>query len=124
MAIMGAYCKAYPASRLRAFPAWQEKVAPLKAIRDTEGIEESKSACEEEIEYFYLQEDCVVTAGIFRDENIAFDEITADWKRFCCDELKFAVPSYLSEAPAGRAEAGQLATDEAVTSNGSNNAVV
>src|SRR5215470_6256594 len=93
MATMGSYCKAYPATRLRQFTGWSEKVAPLRACPADGGAEEDNS--EQGMEYFYLQENYTVTAGIFLDENIAFSDITPEWKDFCHSQLNFSVPAYV-----------------------------
>lgn len=45
-------------------------------------------------DFLYLQENYVVTDGIFKDENIIFDKITPQWKEFCQSNLAFEMPIY------------------------------
>lgn len=75
MAKMGKYCKAYPTERFRAFPNWTEKMQSARG-------------------HLYLQENFVVTDGIFLDERIVFDEVTPEWVDFCKTTLQFEVPSF------------------------------
>ena len=42
----------------------------------------------------YLQENYVVTDGIFKDQNIIFDNVTDEWKEFCHGTLQFEIPNY------------------------------
>jgi len=97
MAEMGSYCKAYRAEDLRKFAGWVEKAEPLVVRRRPSSEEEPErqndNSAAEETSYFYLQENFMVTAGIFRDQKIAFDHVTDEWKEFCKNVLKFEVPS-------------------------------
>ena len=45
-------------------------------------------------DFLYLQENCVVMDGIFKDENIIFDNVTLAWKDFCDNTLLFEIPVY------------------------------
>jgi hypothetical protein len=58
-----------------------------------------------------LQENYVVTDGIFKDENIIFDDVTDEWKEFCTKELEFEIPEYepieIPEAEEGEGEKGE-----------------
>jgi len=45
-------------------------------------------------DFLYLQENYVVTDGIFKDENIIFDKVTLAWKDFCDNTLLFEIPVY------------------------------
>ncbi len=47
-------------------------------------------------DYLYLQENYVVTDGIFKDEHVIFDNVTAEWIEYCQQALKFEVPVYAS----------------------------
>jgi hypothetical protein len=80
--ITSAYSKVYPLSRFREFSAWREKTA----LKHTEGPES----------YAFLHENFVVTADIFVDEQIVFDEITPEWIDFCTNFLGFSVPVDIS----------------------------
>jgi hypothetical protein len=55
--------------------------------------------------FLYLQENYLVTDGIFKEENIIFDNITAEWKKFCQNTLLFELP--VDEAVEVQASAGQ-----------------
>ncbi|UKP00587.1 hypothetical protein [Nostoc sp. UHCC 0870] len=74
---IGTYCKAYLLEQLRQYPKWQETT-------ENQLTEES---------VLYLQENYVVTTGIYVDENIIFNNITPEWQQFCHQTLKFSLPS-------------------------------
>jgi hypothetical protein len=98
MAKMGSYCKAYPVEMFRAFSGWEENPQNLRKEKKEIGGKEVEERRElSENDHFYLQENLVVTDGIFLDENIIFDNITPEWEAYCKDDLKFQVPDY--EAP-------------------------
>lgn len=84
---MSAYCKAYLAEDLRRFPGWSEQNPP--AVARAEGDGESETAASA---YFYLHDDFVVTAGVYRDEQVVFDQVTDSWRTFCRSDLGFDVP--------------------------------
>jgi aspartyl/asparaginyl beta-hydroxylase (cupin superfamily) len=79
MAKIGTYCKAYPVKQLRQYPQWQ-KVETNQQISDDKIL--------------YIQENYIVTEGIFQDENIIFDDVTLEWQEFCQQILKFQIPQY------------------------------
>jgi hypothetical protein len=81
MANMGSYCKAYPIGRFREFPGWSEKM-PLVA-NSPEGEQ-----------YLFLQENLVVTDGIFIDERVIFDNVSPEWEAFCKTQLGFEIPDF------------------------------
>lgn len=104
MAQMGSYCKAYPASAFRKYTKWSEKVSPLMVTESKSngsGEEMNNGAARAMLEYFYLQENYTVTASVFLDENIAFDNVTPEWKSFCHDELNFSLPATANAAANG-----------------------
>jgi len=43
-------------------------------------------------QYYFLHDNFVVTMGIYQDENVVFDEVTAEWKEYCQASLKFVIP--------------------------------
>jgi len=113
---MGKYCKAYLAKQLREYPDWSEKkenVRKEKKEVDGKEVEVDRELDDESI--LYIQENYVVTDGIFKDENIIFDNVTDAWKEFCHGPLGFEIPVYepiniptaesSSEAPAAEAPA-------------------
>ena len=115
MAEMGKYCKAYLAKDLRAYGDWTENLDNLRQEEDEDGqpTEPRTELGDEDI--LYLQENYVVTDGIFKDENIIFDQVTDEWKTFCTDELQFEIPVYepiVIPQEDGEAEAAEDAGSE------------
>ena len=95
MAKMGRYCKAYTLGNLREFSGWTEdktNVATEKRQIDGKEVEAARERSDSDI--LYLQENFVVTDGIFDDENIVFDRVTSEWVEFCRNTLKFEAPAY------------------------------
>src|SRR5215510_14882370 len=95
MAKMGKYCKAYPVQRLRDYKDWSENLDKLRKITkevDGKEVEVFKELGEDA--FLYLQENYVVTDGVFLDETIIFDKVTDEWIDFCKNKLKFEVPVY------------------------------
>jgi hypothetical protein len=91
---MGQYCKAYYARQFRPYAEWKENAAMLRKDKKYEnGVEIELERTElKDDDILYLQENYVVTDGIFKDQNIIFDEVTDEWKRFCTSELRFEIP--------------------------------
>jgi hypothetical protein len=95
MKTMGKYCKAYPVARLRQFSGWQENLLNLRNEKkevDGKQVEVSRELTDDD--HLYLQENLVVTDGIFLDENIIFDKVNEEWEQYCREVLKFEVPVY------------------------------
>lgn len=92
MAVMGTYCKAYPISRLREYPGWSERPGSL-AI-DALAAATDPDTAQGPPEYLFVQENLVVTNGVYKDESIVFDAVTPEWQTFCRDVLEFEVPPY------------------------------
>ena len=92
---MGRYCKAYPITNLREFADWTENVAHARpADNDDNGKEGPVPRTLTDDDFLYLQENYVVTDGIFIDENIIFDSVTPEWIDFCQNTLAFEIPEY------------------------------
>src|SRR5262249_6092977 len=94
---MGSYCKAYPIKRFRQFSEWSENLQNLR--KETKEINaEARPTTRElrEDDFFYLQENLVVTDGVFIDENVIFSSTAPSWEEFCKRELNFEVPVYES----------------------------
>lgn len=90
---MGRYCKAYPVSSFREFNEWTENLQNLRnEKREAEGKEVEAARELKENDFFYLQENYVVTDGIFLDQNIIFDAVSPEWISFCKETLKFELP--------------------------------
>ena len=100
MATMGKYCKAYSIKKLREFSAWTEKAenARKEKQKGADGKEVEVTRTLTDNDYLYLQENYVVTDGIFKDENIIFDQVTPEWVAYCQETLKFEIPSFASAA--------------------------
>ncbi len=95
MATMGKYCKAYLLKGMREFGEWSEKAENArmeKQEKNGEEIEVTRELTDDAI--VYLQEDYIVTDGIFEDENIIFDDVTPDWIKYCQEVLGFEIPDY------------------------------
>lgn len=95
MTTMGKYCKAYSLRKLREFRGWTEKAE--NARKETEIIDGKEVEILRELtddSYLYLQENYVVTDGIFKDENIIFDNVTPEWIEYCQKKLQFEIPVY------------------------------
>src|SRR5688572_12058494 len=95
MATMGSYCKAYPAEHFAEYAGWRERRDWLPEPEAEPGA----SAEEAETRYLFLQENFVVTDGIFLDERIVFDDVTDEWKSFCRETLQFEVPTIDDSVP-------------------------
>lgn len=95
MAEMGRYCKAYLAKQFREFPGWTEnKENARKEAKEVDGreVEVDREITDDSI--LNLQENYVVTDGIFKDEHIIFEQVTDEWKELCRDRLSFEIPIY------------------------------
>jgi hypothetical protein len=98
---MGAYCKAYQLHQLRAFPGWRENAAAARpGDHDASGAPRVLT----DGDVVYLQENHVVTDGIFKDENVLFDAVDDAWKDFCRETLGFAIPEDVLRASSLAAE--------------------
>ena len=93
MAEMGRYCRAYYCGQFRTFSSWSENKENIKKeTREVDGkcVEIARELEEDSI--LYLQENYVVTHGIFVDEHIIFDQVTDEWREFCTNTLNFKIP--------------------------------
>ncbi len=102
MATMGKYCKAYSIKKLREFSGWTEKAENARKDKQkaADGKEVEITRALTEGDYLYLQENYVVTDGIFKDENVIFDHVTPEWIEYCQQVLKFEIPVYEPVKPA------------------------
>jgi len=98
MAKMGRYCKAYMLGQVSKFDNWiaQAENARLEEQETDEGKQQAPRELTED-SVIYLQENYIVTDGIYLDENVLFDDVTEDWKQFCSDTLGFEIPDYIAE---------------------------
>ena len=96
MAEMGKYCKAYYAKDFRGLEGWAENLENLRPEteeKDGKEVEIPRTELKDD-DILYLQENYIVTDGIFKDENIIFDKVTDLWKEACHKELGFEIPVY------------------------------
>jgi hypothetical protein len=84
---MSNYCKVYPAQMLRQYQAWSEVVSPV-VVKPKEATSPDSPSTHSN-EFYYLHDDYIVTASIFRDQMITFNKVTDEWKKFCHDVLHF-----------------------------------
>ena len=93
---MGKYCKAYYAKDFRALKGWEENLENLRPeTKEEDGKEVEVPRAElKDDDILYLQENYVVTDGIFKDANIIFDKVTDIWKEQCHSDLSFEIPVY------------------------------
>lgn len=96
MAVMGKYCKAYSLKKLREFSGWTEKAENAKPV-EGEGQTSPRPLTDDD--YLYVQENHVVTDGIFKDDHIIFDDVTPEWIEYCEKVLSFEIPDYASTEP-------------------------
>jgi len=114
MAKMARYCKAYSVADLKRYPGWNVGEVDASILVGGEEDESSGHRALRDDDYLFVQENLVVTAGIFLDENVLFQESADAWRRFCESELRFAIPEEVlkieeSEAPAVKERAGTAA---------------
>jgi hypothetical protein len=90
------YCKAFHLQQLRSFAGWQEK--KLEAARPADQAAGAGQVQPVELTdnaIVYVHEDFAVTADIWRNEKVIFDQVTPEWKEFCFSTLGFKVPDDL-----------------------------
>lgn len=82
------YCTAYHLGDLRRYPSWTSE---LQDLSDDDVV--------------FLHQDFTVTKSIWAGEDVVFDKVTDEWKNFCSNELRFAVPDSLDLIAKPAAEA-------------------
>lgn len=106
---MSNYCAAYEARNFRKYPDWTENAANVRKDKQEVGgkeVEVERQLDDDSI--LYLHESYIVTDGIYKDENIIFENVTDEWKRFCHETLGFEIPVYEPiEIPRGPEAEGQ-----------------
>lgn len=95
------YCTAYHLRDLRRYPAWTEN--KLETSKTSENGQPSALSDDEVV---FLHQDYTVTRSMWAGEDVIFNQVTDQWKQFCANELRFAVPDSLDLIPQ-RAEAAQ-----------------
>jgi hypothetical protein len=98
---VGQYCKAYPASLLRNYKHWTENSSNVRKeqkVMDGDVVEIGRILTDDDM--LYLQENYVVTDGIFLNENIIFNHVDEEWQEYCDSVLNFEKPSTEKSAKA------------------------
>lgn len=72
------YCTAYYLGDLRRYPDWTSDAHDLK-----------------DDDVVFLHQDYTVTRLMWAGEDVLFNDVTEQWKKFCNNELRFAVPDSL-----------------------------
>jgi len=94
MSTLGKHCKGYPLKLFRQFPYWTENRKNARRVRqevDGEIVEVHRELTDST--YLYLQEDFTVTDSIFVNENIIFNNVTAEWIDYCLNVLGVQFPT-------------------------------
>lgn len=89
------YCKAYLLQDLRKYHHWSERRENARVDKqevDGKEVEVRRELDDESI--VYLHDNYVVTDGIFRDQNVLFEDVTDEWKEFAHTTLSFEVPVF------------------------------
>jgi hypothetical protein len=73
------FCKAYTAATVGEFAPCQRQ-----------WLESGRTITAEDV--IYIHDDFVVRRGIFPEDEVVFDHVTDEWKRFCQERLKFEIP--------------------------------
>jgi hypothetical protein len=79
------YCKAYHLGELRKFSEWEEKEA---AEADGSGGDDALT----DKSIVYVHQDFTVTRSMWHGEDLVFDDVTPEWRKFCEQQLSFAIP--------------------------------
>lgn len=83
--------------KLCEFSQWSERCENTRKDKkkvDGREVELNRELTDDD--FLYLQENYIVTDGIYKDENIIFDTVTPEWKDFCDRILEFEIPLYAS----------------------------
>ncbi len=91
------YCKAYQLSDFRKFSSWTEsKINWMeKGVIDVSGNGDNREHSLTDDDIAFLHRDYTVTASMWRNENVIFNQITPEWQEFCSTILQFKVPDDL-----------------------------
>ena len=119
MAEMGRYCKAYLAKDFKEFPGWKPNLENLRQPEPEKPGDEPEERTElQDEDILYLQEDLVVTDGIFKDENVLFESDSDEWTTFCEKTLEFEIPEDVKAIAAEEEAEAEKAAQEAAAEAG------
>ena len=92
------YCKAYRLRDFRKFSGWTESKINWKEDKsDTDDGDETETGDKElaDDDVVFIHQDFTVTQSMWHNENVIFNDVTPEWKKFCAEVLKFNVPTDL-----------------------------
>jgi len=92
------YCKAYYLRDSRKFSGWMESKINWKEDKsNTDDGDETETGDKEfaDDDVVFIHQDFTVTQSMWHNENVIFNEVTPEWKKFCAEVLKFKVPTDL-----------------------------
>lgn len=118
MAEMGRYCKAYLASDFKKYDDWNPNLDELRQPEPEKPGDEPEARKDlQDDDILYLQEELIVTDGIFKDENVIFRDDSESWKTFCQETLAFEVPEDVKaigadDGDADEGEQGESGSDQ------------
>ena len=95
---MPTYQRAYRLGEMRRFDGWQES---NPTARDDAAEDDAPGPLTDDTVVF-LHEDLRVTLTCFSDVDVLFQDAGDAWRRFCTDDLGFAVPDWEAESRAVR----------------------
>lgn len=82
------YTRAYHLRELRNFNGWHEERINWKDNADADPAADGLS----DDDVVYLHEDLTVTQSMWHNEQVIFNRVTPEWKKFCTNVLEFRVP--------------------------------
>lgn len=87
------YCKAYHLRDLRVFPGFSESKINWKAkeVRNADNGNPGEHEFADD-DVVFVHQDFTVTQSMWHNENVIFNQVTDEWKRFCEETLRFIVP--------------------------------
>jgi hypothetical protein len=86
---VGLYSKAYYLRDLRRFEGWREHDVLIRS--DLDDLETPPRPLQDG-DVVFLHDDYRVTDGVFGEMKVIFDQVDDRWRKFCSEELDFAVP--------------------------------
>ena len=93
--VMGKYCRAYLLKEMRKFKGWSENPNNARVESNEDNSPDAGfPRILDDDSIVYLQENYVVTDGVFKEENILFDSMTPEWEDYCIKDLGFYIPNY------------------------------
>jgi ankyrin repeat protein len=89
------YCKAYRLGELRKFPGWTElRIKGKESAPPDQGDSESNVPFTDD-KIVFIHHDFSVTESMWHGENVISNSVSAAWKEFCAETLKFKEPDDL-----------------------------